>query len=101
MTLVCAVKLGTVPCVLGDMLITHGPGTGDHSYNAVRGEFIKAGSTERRRSGAYRKVVKFGENLVMGYTGKVDAAKILLDDFAGRFSGRAATIETLRRLSNS
>ena len=78
------------------MLITHGPGTGDHSYNAVRGEFIKAGSTERRRSGAYRKVVKFGENLVMGYTGEVDAAKILLDDFAGRFSGRAATIETLR-----
>jgi hypothetical protein len=95
MTLVAAFKINGVPVIVADMLITDEPGTGPHNYLPTRPVSADPGPTERRRSGARRKVSLFGNNLIVAFTGTVNAGSTLFADLERRFVNSTATADQL------
>jgi hypothetical protein len=96
MTLVAAFKIESVPVLVGDLLITEGPGTSPHNFLPTRPDLTTTSSEERRRSGVRRKVLLLGRGkLIVGFTGTVEAGAILFKDLARRFSDDVPSPEDL------
>jgi hypothetical protein len=86
MTLVAAFKIENVPVLVGDLLITDEPGDTTHNFLPTRPDLSQTKPTERRRSGARRKVLILGGKLILGFTGSIYAGSILFKDLHRRFS---------------
>lgn len=96
MTLIAALPIDGIPCLIGDFLLTD-PSRSAHAVLPTRPDINSGGfkTLKRRVAGTRRKIHCFNENFIAGFTGLITSGSAIFSALESRFAAAAPTIEDL------